>query len=362
MRLLQTPKNFKKDFGYIKPSLLIFLAFLLFVLGVGLVASPKLSKARNRDERQDFHLREVRLEVGELRSRQELFYSRLAEHQALWNTSLEEFQGLLANLTKGLQGTKSAQEDLSQNLDGLQKEVRTQGAALAHQSRPDQAQLRHQLRKQVLSPVVQLTGNDAVGSAVLVHRDEDSNGLHYLALTSYHVIRDILSERADVTDIFAEDIQIIRDHDSDRRELSGRMLVHDAARDLALLRIHTAEDLGQVAAIAPLRRAAEVEVFTPVYTVGCPLGTAAQATRGEVTRLQWEVDGQQFWMVSSPAYFGNSGGGVFLEDSHELIGIFAKIYTHGSFRPQVVTHMGLAVPLGDLHQWLKSVGQGHILN
>jgi len=66
-------------------------------------------------------------------------------------------------------------------------------------------------------------------------------------------------------------------------------------------------------------------------------------------------------MISSPAYFGNSGGGVFLEQSQELIGIFAKIYTHGSYRPQVVTHMGLAVPLPVVHEWLESEGYGHLL-
>ena len=66
-------------------------------------------------------------------------------------------------------------------------------------------------------------------------------------------------------------------------------------------------------------------------------------------------------MISSPAYFGNSGGGVFLEETQELIGVFAKIYTHGSYRPQVVTHMGLAVPLPVLHEWLESEGYGHLL-
>ena len=52
---------------------------------------------------------------------------------------------------------------------------------------------------------------------------------------------------------------------------------------------------------------------------------------------------------------------MFLEETHELIGIFSKIYTHGSFRPQVVTHMGLSVPLATIHNWVTEVGFGHIL-
>ena len=65
-------------------------------------------------------------------------------------------------------------------------------------------------------------------------------------------------------------------------------------------------------------------------------------------------------MVSSPAFFGNSGGGVFLADSLELIGVFSKIYTHGSYRPQLVTHMGLAVPLDVRHDWLADMGYGFL--
>jgi hypothetical protein len=52
---------------------------------------------------------------------------------------------------------------------------------------------------------------------------------------------------------------------------------------------------------------------------------------------------------------------VFLEETQELIGVFAKIYTHGSFRPQVVTHMGLAVPLSVIHRWLEDEGYSYLL-
>ena len=61
-------------------------------------------------------------------------------------------------------------------------------------------------------------------------------------------------------------------------------------------------------------------------------------------------------MVSTPAYFGNSGGGVFLAETCELIGIFSKIYTHGTYQPQVITHMGLAVPINVIHDWLDEIG------
>ncbi len=220
---------------------------------------------------------------------------------------------------------------------------------------------RDALREDVLRPVFQIVGEEAVGSGVLVYHGTDEDGEYYLALSCYHVLRDILAESKDAV---PEEYRftLCFDQIGDGEVYAeARMLRQEASNDLALLRIDTGRDLGPVAQLAPLDRADDVRSFTPVYTVGCPLGTGAQATLGEVTREDWMVDEEPYWMVSSPAYFGNSGGGVFLADTHELVGIFSKIYTHGSYRPQVITHMGLAVPLPTLHRWLQDIGYGMLL-
>lgn len=218
------------------------------------------------------------------------------------------------------------------------------------------------LREQVLGPVFQLSGGEAVGSAVLVGRVDDEEDPHYLALSCYHVVRDILEGRDDFDSYREVSFRaVFTGLDASERAYPVRMIEWDIASDLALLKVETSADLGMVARIAPIERAAEIGVFREIYTVGCPLGTAAQATRGMITRETWEVAGEPYWMVSSPAYFGNSGGGVFHADTLELVGIFAKIYTHGSYRPQVITHMGLAVPLARLHSWLTEIGHASLL-
>jgi len=251
--------------------------------------------------------------------------------------------------------------ELSSSLAGvesLQADVRATAAALATYPAREQ----HALRTDVLSPVFQLSGGDAVGSAVLIAEDDDESGHHYLALSCYHVVRDILETRPDVDDLAEEHFQaLFTDVDGSERSYSARMIHWDVPSDLALLRIETNAELGPMARIAPLARMNQIGVFSEVYTVGCPLGTAAQATSGEITREHWQVDDEPYWMVSSPAYFGNSGGGVFSGESHELIGIFAKIYTHGTYRPQVITHMGLAIPLVRIHSWLTEIGYASIL-
>jgi hypothetical protein len=97
-----------------------------------------------------------------------------------------------------------------------------------------------------------------------------------------------------------------------------------------------------------------------VYAVGCPLGNDPIPTFGEIADTHHVVDGGHYWMISAPTYIGNSGGGVFDADTHELLGIFTKIYTHGTLRPTVVPHMGLATPLPLVYDWLEQVGYAQL--
>lgn len=273
---------------------------------------------------------------------------------------IEESGRALDGLRGDLAAAFSSQGSLAENLTGLRDAVQAQAAALAlDHAEEDRGAARVRLREAILDPVFQLSGAEAVGSAVLVHEDQDERGVFQLALTSYHVVRDILGEDGEALD--GEIDGFVEREASEEIQVRCRLLARDLDHDLALLRVEGGGRFGHLARIAPLEREGQIDVFSPVYAVGCPLGTAAQATRGELTRKGWKVGGAELWMISSPAYFGNSGGGVFLADTQELIGVFAKIYTHGSYRPQVVTHMGLAVPLRVLHEWLEREGYGYLL-
>jgi hypothetical protein len=99
-----------------------------------------------------------------------------------------------------------------------------------------------------------------------------------------------------------------------------------------------------------------VDTFDTVYAVGCPLGNDPIPTSGEVASTTHVVDGIRYWMISAPTYIGNSGGGIFDARTHKLIGIFSKIYTHGSARSTIVPHMGLATPMPVIYEWLDRSG------
>ncbi|MCP4092890.1 MAG: hypothetical protein GY747_05510 [Planctomycetes bacterium] len=326
-----------------------------------LVGLPQVNDFAARSDQQEGELNVLRGEVDRLtQQHQELqagitFYRNELEKQSM---RLDNQNSVIQNGFGRMEDGFVRMENGLGSLDGLRTTVEEQVVSAAS-VQPDV--LRETLRREVLRPVFQISGEDAVGSAVLVYHGSDEKGPYYLALSCFHVVRDIIHYQ----DVEAPH-EVLFDNIFDQLggdpvTLQGRMVAENIPADLALLRIDTERELGPIASIAALPKESLVDAFTPVYTVGCPLGTSAQATHGQVTRNDWVVDGQDYWMVSSPAYFGNSGGGVFLEEGHELVGIFSKIYTHGTYRPQVVTHMGLAVPLSTIYEWVKAIGYDRIL-
>jgi len=209
--------------------------------------------------------------------------------------------------------------------------------------------------KDLLGPTVQLMGEETVGSGVLLASEQIEGSEEFVTyvLTAWHVIRDIqtapetLNTPVPVT-IYGQDGKL--------RSETAQLLRFDATLDIALLKLNSTRPVDCGAKLAPRAHLHDVSIFEQIYAVGCPLGNDPIPTFGEIADTRHVVDGQSYWMISAPTYIGNSGGGVFDADTHELLGIFTKIYTHGTLRPTVVPHMGLATPLPMVYDWLDEVG------
>lgn len=217
----------------------------------------------------------------------------------------------------------------------------------------------HSLWADLMGPTVQISDDATVGSGVLLKSRELEGGEYrtYL-LTAWHVVRDILGDADDLE----QQIRVHVYHLSKARTKEFATLVcRDERLDTALL-LMSSKKAFEYGAVLPSRAALESKrVFSTIYAVGCPLGNDPIPTYGEVADTNHLVDGDRYWMINAPTYIGNSGGGIYDSDSHELLGIFSKIYTHGSLRPTVVPHMGLATPLGAVYDWLETSGQGHVV-
>jgi len=214
--------------------------------------------------------------------------------------------------------------------------------------------------RELVGPVVQLAGEASVGSGVLLRseRVEGGEGYRTYLLTAWHVVRDI---QGDLSHTNMPVPTFVYQEDGSVEEEAAELVAFDADLDAALLAIDTAEPFANGADLAPRERLDSIRIFDEVYAVGCPLGNDPIPTRGEVATTRHRVDGEWYWMINAPTYIGNSGGGIFDSETHELLGIFSKIYTHGTLRPTIVPHMGLVTPLSAVYEWLEREGHAQVL-
>jgi S1-C subfamily serine protease len=218
-----------------------------------------------------------------------------------------------------------------------------------------------ELSKSMLLPTVQLNGDDTVGSGTLVFSGPNPNTgkNETYVVTSYHVVRNIL---ADTPSARSEGILTTIYSDQDRKDVRADMLVFEQRIDAALLKLRTEQVWPNLANVLSKTDAAKVEVWDPICAVGCPLGNDPIPTNGSISSLKNELNGANYWMINAPTYFGNSGGGIYLAKSRQLVGVFSKIYTHGKGNPVVIPHMGLCTPISLVHDWLGREKFGWVLD
>jgi len=318
----------------------------------------RAARAEDQREVQEFEWRLHGLEqdLGETGREVAQYSSRLSDWESQWN-------GHEPNLfDQRLQELRKVLEERWVELDHLAASA----ARVAEEDRQRIEQLDQSLVSLterdmrgmwdgLVGPVVQIAGETTVGSGVLLEstRLSASDPWKTNLLTSWHVVRDIYSA-PDQTD---EPIPVkIYLEDGTTRLETATLQAYDVQLDMALLQLDTGDRVPHGARLPSRQRLDEIQVFDPVYAVGCPLGNDPIPTAGEVASTTHHVDGSSYWMISAPTYIGNSGGGIFDARSHELIGIFSKIYTHGSLRSTIVPHMGLVTPMPAIYDWFERVG------
>jgi hypothetical protein len=206
--------------------------------------------------------------------------------------------------------------------------------------------------ERTLGPTVQLAGETTVGSGVLLESRPLTDGtFETLLLTCWHVVRDIQADGRGPDSPIPVSIYA---PDGSKLERQARVIGANVDIDACLLRLESVEAVPHGAWLPSRARLAHSSVYDAIVAVGCPLGNDPIPTLGNVSSMHHEVDGNRFWMISAPTYIGNSGGGIFGAADHRLLGLFSKIYTHGSIRPIIVPHMGLVTPLAEVYDWLEA--------
>ncbi len=211
-------------------------------------------------------------------------------------------------------------------------------------------------------PVVQLHGQ-TVGSGMLFFQEgrENAEGYDTYVLTAWHVPRDMLEiyrppnegEGFDprafsvATKVYYPDGTIMYQR--------SQLIAYNVKLDAALLAIDTDKGFPFISKNATREYIrSHTNYLTPITAVGCPLGNDPVPSQGLISSTHHMVDGTNYFMMTAPTYVGNSGGGIFESRTGILLGVFSKIYTHGSgSREVIVPHMGLGVSVADILDWLE---------
>ncbi len=243
-------------------------------------------------------------------------------------------------------------EGMQQNLDRMTASERRRDERLDRVGRivdPD----KDLLHASILHTSAQVSGKGGVGGGVILYSrpDGDRGALTYV-LTAYHVVNRSITTKEEKEIREPVPIRLYDDAATAMEDHSAEILTYDEKQDVALLRLWLPAPTPHVAKLAPPAAIRAIRVFTPVYAVGCPLGHDPMPTLGQIASLQKEVNGARFWMMNAPTIFGNSGGGIFLADSLELVGISSMICTYDQFISMPVPHLGILVSLDRVYDWM----------
>ena len=200
----------------------------------------------------------------------------------------------------------------------------------------------NQMYETMIDPTVQISHFNEVGSGTIIY---SRNG-HSYVLSAAHIINQE----------HIENEIILKKYDKHGRQSSSylaRIVAIDSEKDLLLLEVETGDQL-PTSRFASEQRINDVKVFDRVYAIGCPLGYGPMPTLGEISTKNktLKVKGPTHWMLNAPTIFGNSGGGIYLADTQEFIGVLSRVSAYNNFVNIAVPHMGILVKPQDIKSWL----------
>ncbi|MBI4242862.1 MAG: trypsin-like peptidase domain-containing protein [Planctomycetes bacterium] len=203
-------------------------------------------------------------------------------------------------------------------------------------------------KEKMLSPTVQVRYDNASGAGVVIRKERaDSAFQKIFVITAFHTIKDYLDDKTKKNDI----IVYLYD-ENERYQHIAWIYKFSKELDLAILTFETRIDNVSVAKFVRKDKVKQISVYDPVITIGCPLGYDPIATEGRITSFKKEIKGNDFWLMNCPTVYGNSGGGVFLKKTGELIGIANMICTYDGIISTPVYHMSIFLPISVIFEWL----------
>ncbi len=231
------------------------------------------------------------------------------------------------------------------------------------------------LHQEILLPCVRVRTDKVGGSGTVLYSapatDPSSQGEYSTyVLTNHHVIENLIEIKTEWDPVLGRDVKrdvrgIPEVHFFSYRwksravgvtVIEADIAAYDADEDLALLRLRSGDPAPAVAALHPKGHETWLRIGMETYTIGAGLGEPPVLTDGFLAQFGKEIDNREFWINTAPSIFGNSGGATFLKQTHQFVGVPARIAVSGGFlgMGSAITHMGYIIPITRVYEFLDA--------
>lgn len=304
---------------------------------------------------------EIQAETGDNMEEVNRILSELIADQKAEETRVDEgltaLEDLQKSIEESIEGRDEADAEINERLNDLAVELQAHEEA----NRPA-SEL--ELWDNIMAPTVRLQGRMCRGSGVMLESKKIPGQEEYetLVFSNHHVVDGIRQGWADPNK--AEPIEVVSyDRAGNPTILLASVVLEDAERDIALLRIVTKDPQSAGVKLPTKEEITEkLQTFNEVYAAGCPMGVDPIPSKGQITDPDHTVGGKKHMLVSSPTFSGNSGGPVMDAETYELLGLVVMVYTRpGTFDSQIISHMGIVIPVSEIYSWLEENGLGNLI-
>ena len=223
-----------------------------------------------------------------------------------------------------------------------------------------------------LYPVVRIFSNKAAGSGTVIYcepdtKDDVKDEWLTFVLTNYHVVSDLImykdewdallkaqrkKEFRDKARVEVFSYVRVSDMDSSNR-FSADIVAYDVNHDLAILKIDSPTRIKRIAKLIPRDKIKDLKLFMDVVVGGCSLAHDPFCNFGQLTYLKEMIDQREYFMTNASSIFGNSGGGLFLAETGELIGVPSRITgLQLGFGLDIISWMGFSAHASRIYDFI----------
>lgn len=226
-----------------------------------------------------------------------------------------------------------------------------------------------ELHEKIMYPTVQVRAAPAGGSGtVIAATPHDGEHLVYV-LTNHHVIagavdqvekwdsnagRKVQVEVRSPVDVSFYSYRRMSKLDTQDSRMAD-IVAWDEPADMALLEMKTGRPPEYIATMLSKERIRDLCMGMQVLGCGCSLlHKPLLSPAGMISSLDERIENLAYWMTSSSIIFGNSGGGMYLAETGEFIGIPSRLdVTSIGFSANAMPFLNYIIPVSRVYALLN---------